>query len=488
MAGLSDEILHAVRGRHPLLFLRTSEEERVVDCLAPLLARQFPGGAVTSWSCVRGLEPAVPQLDTRDPVAALQEIVARPRKGFLVMKDLVLNDPRVARALREAYFAFARDFQTCIVLVSPTAEIPDSLDKEIRLVELGAPTPEELSEKLLAVEAQYPSLALTATLRSQIVMALSGLTLKEAGHVMHRALAEGGSKGRIVEEIFAEKRTLARKAGFLEFIPVPFDISRIGGLENLKEWAAKRKGLFTEGAVQSGIPTPKGVLIMGVAGCGKSMLAKAISGLWKVPLFRLDMSLVFSGAYGSPETAFHRALRTIESMAPVVLWIDEMEAALSAPKDAGTAQSMCFSAFLTWMQEKPPLVFVAATANRIQGLPAEIIRKGRFDQVFFCDLPGKREREEIMGIHLEMNGAHPGDFDMDRLVARTEGWSGAEIEQAVIAGRIEAHQAGRSMSFEDVRRQCDSIVPLSTTMKEQVKAIRDWAHTRATRASKPDEE
>lgn len=486
MSRFEEQILTAIRGRHPLVYLHTSEEERVVDSLKPMIAKTFPGGSLSTWSCVRGLEPAAKDVDTREPVAALQYLIAHPRKGFCVMNDLsaFLNDPRVIRSLREAYFAFCRDFQSCLVIVSSTAAMPESLEKELCLVELDAPSSEELLTRVDTVAKSYPAVSMSSSLRSQIGLALRGLTLMEAEHVMHRTFSGGASKANILDDIFAEKQTLAKKAGYLEFVPVKFDISKVGGLENVKDWAAKRKSLFNYESVKAGLPVPKGVLIMGVSGCGKSMLAKAIAGLWKVPLFRLDMSLVFSGAYGPPEEAFHRALRTIESVAPVVLWIDEMESALSTPKETATPQALAFSAFLTWMQEKPPLVFVAATANRIEKLPAEIIRKGRFDQVFFCDLPANEEREEILSIHLQDNGAHPGDFDMSRLVVRTEGWSGAEIEQLVIAARIEAQQAGRPMNFEDIRRQCDLMVPLSKTMAAQVKAIRDWAFTRATRASR----
>lgn len=489
MARFEEQVQNAVRGRHPLIYVRTAEEERAVERLGAMLGQCFPGGTLTTWSCVRGLEPSLNGAapDTKDPVAAIARLSAEARPGFCVMKDLTafLGDPRVVRAVREAYFAFCREYKTCLVLVSPLP-LPEALESEACYVELEVPTADELALALAEVEKAYPGSSLTATVRSQIVLALRGLTMKEAGHVLHRAFAGGAPKAKLLDEIFAEKQALAKKAGFLEFIPLKFDVSRVGGLENVKDWAAKRKGLFNQEAVKAGLPIPKGVLIMGVSGCGKSLLAKAIAGLWKVPLFRLDMSLIFSGAYGSPEAAFHRALRTIEGVAPVVLWIDEMEAALSAPKDVASPQSLTFSAFLTWMQEKPPLVFVAATANKIENLPAEILRKGRFDQVFFVDLPGKEEREQIINIHLELNGSRPGYLDMDRLVYRTEGWSGAEIEQAIVGARIEAQQEGRAMTFDDIRKQTDAMVPLSRTMAAQVKAIRDWAHNRATRASRLD--
>jgi len=215
------------------------------------------------------------------------------------------------------------------------------------------------------------------------------------------------------------------------------------------------------------------------------MSAKAIASLWHVPLFRLDMNLVFSGIYGNPEESFHRALKAIESVAPAVLWIDEIENALGMTSDSTSAeQSLTFSAFLTWMQERPPLVFVTATANKIEALPAEIIRKGRFDEVFFCDLPGDDERKAIFNIHLKLNGVDPDTVEVDRLLHPTKGWSGAEIEQAVIAARIDALQEKRDVTFQDLMRHAIRMVPLSTTMAEQIRAIRSWSHNRATLASK----
>ncbi|MDO8803648.1 MAG: AAA family ATPase [Elusimicrobiota bacterium] len=480
-----DQIVRAVQGRNPLIYIRTPEEERVIDRLLPLAPHCFPGGSLTTWSCVRGLEPAVEGVDTRDPAAALQQIIANPRRGFFVMKDLsdFLTDPRVVRGLREAYFSFARSYQSAIVLISPSANIPESLEKELFTVELDAPSPEELTARVAEVEKQYAATELSAEERAQVVLALRGLTMTEVNHLIYRVFSAGASGSKVLDEIFAEKGILAKKAGFLEFIPLKFDTSIVGGLENVKTWAAKRKDLFNQAAVNAGMPIPKGVLVMGVSGCGKSLLAKAIAGLWQIPLFRLNMSMVFSGQYGSPETAFRRALDTIEGIAPAVLWIDEMESSLSIPKEAATSQSMIFSEFLTWMQEKPPLIFVAATANRIEMLPAEVIRKGRFDQVFFCDLPDETERAHIIRIHLERNLVDVNTIDINRLITCTSGWSGAEIEQAIIATRIDARQAGKTVTTDGIWLQTYNMVPLSKTMSEQVKAIRDWAFKRATPAS-----
>jgi len=230
---------------------------------------------------------------------------------------------------------------------------------------------------------------------------------------------------------------------------------------------------------------PKGVLLMGVSGCGKSLCIKAVSSAWRLPLYRLEMVRVFSGAYGSPETAFADACHLMEEMAPAVLWIDEIEMGLSSgnSQDGNSALSRIFSFFLTWMQEKPPGLFVAATANRIDLLPAEMIRKGRFDQVFFVDLPRTSEREAIFRIHLAKRGEDPNLFTPDVFADATKGWSGAEIEQCIIAAVTAARMEGRALNIKDLYTSRKQIVPLSTTMQEQVRHIRNWAYERAVRAS-----
>ena len=488
MSIIHDQIQHAVNGRHPVIYLQTPEEDRALQALEELAPQAYDGGTVTTWSCVSGLTPSQGDGDTRDAVAALEVLCADPRPGFYVLKDLApfMNEPTVIRALRDAYFTLVSRNTTSIVIVSPVTTIPETLEKEICFVEVGLPEPDELLGRMREIQTQYPDVQIADEVYSEVALALRGLTLNEVTHVMHRIFRRGETdKVAVLEEVFAEKKVLARKSGYLEFVPNRLDMDHVGGLENVKDWALKRKSMFTQEAVNKGVPVPKGVLIMGVSGCGKSLLAKSIAHLWQVPLFRLDMNLVFSGLYGSPEATFHRALKMIEAVSPAVLWIDEIENGLGMTTDQSTpAQSLTFSAFLTWMQEKPPLVFVAATANRIESLPAEIIRKGRFDQVFFCDLPSDEERRAIIDIHLELNGAKEGNVEVDRLIVSTEGWSGAEIEQAIISARIDAIQEDRDFNTEDVKRHTSTMVPLSQTMAEQIKTIRRWAFDRATLASK----
>jgi hypothetical protein len=491
MSLIHEEIRRAVSGRHPLLYILTPEEDRVVTALESMARDLGPEARVSTWTCVDGLSPGRGSgEDTRDARAAVDAIVREGHPGFYVLKDLSehMARPDVIRSLRNAYHALARGRRTCIAIVAPVLNIPEALQKEICLVEVQLPPPAELLERVGQVQAEYPGASIPEEIRSAVALALRGLTLNEAGHVMHRVFSRAGFTARdIFSEIFAEKELMLRKSGCIEYIPNRIDVENIGGLEILKDWVRKRRDLFTQKAVDEGLPIPKGVLIMGISGCGKSMCAKAIASIWNIPLFRLDMNLVFSGLYGSPEAAFHRALKATEAVAPAVLWIDEIENALGMTSEIATVeQSLTFSSFLTWMQERPPLVFVAATANRIESLPAEVIRKGRFDELFFCDLPTDAERREIVRIHLRMNGVDPAGIDVERLLHATRGWTGAEIEQAIVAARIDAHHEGRTMNLEHIRRQTVRMVPLSTTMAEQIKAIRSWSYQRALKASKEE--
>lgn len=486
MGSLDDAISKAVSGRQPLLFTQTAEEQRVAAALRRLAAdSSVPARAVVEWGCVSGLGGAGG--DTCDPVAALAAIGKADAPAFYLMKDLseFFGRPDVIRSLRDLYDILTRDSGRFVVMVSSQLSLPPSLDKQVCLVDVPPPSTEELRETVAAVEAQYDDAAIPDAFRSEMALALKGLTLNEVGHIMHRVLSRGAlARNEMLEEIFREKEAIVRRSGFLEFIPPRCELAQVGGLENLKDWLVKRRGVFNQKTVDSGMPVPKGILIMGVSGCGKSLCAKVVSSLWGVPLFRLDMNLVFSGMYGSPEAAFHHALKTVESVAPAVMWIDEIENGLGVSEKFGADQNHVFSAFLTWMQEKPPLVFVAATANQIHLLPAEIIRKGRFDQVFFCDLPEAEERESILRIHIESNGGSPDDFDIKYLVIATDGWNGAEIEQAVVSARIDAFGEDRPFNTDDINRHTRAMVPLSETMAEQIKAIRNWAWGRATKASR----
>jgi len=320
-------------------------------------------------------------------------------------------------------------------------------------------------------------------LLQQMAGALSGLTLDEARYALRRALAASRHLGpESISALLEEKRLLINRSGFIEYITDGASLGEVGGLEHLKKWLLERRKLFQWRDSLSADIVPKGILVMGIPGCGKSLSVKAIASCFDLPLYRIDMIEIFSGRHGKPEGAFVEACRLLEDMAPAVLWFDEIESGLSTTESGGE-QGRIFAFFLTWMQEKAKGLFVAATANRIDLLPAEMIRKGRFDEVFFVDLPTESERIAIFKIHLSRRSVDAAGFDLGQLMQFTTGWAGAEIEQCVVSAVTKARLAGREVSEDDLIRTAVKIVPLSRTMSEQITHIRAWAFERAVRAS-----
>ncbi len=325
-----------------------------------------------------------------------------------------------------------------------------------------------------------------------------GLTLQEAENAFALAMVNDGKVDvSDLDIILSEKMQVIKKTGILEFINTDIKISDVGGLENLKSWLNKRNNSWSESAKKYCLPAPKGVLITGVPGCGKSLTAKAMSAAWQLPLLKLDFGKIFSGIVGSSEENMRKAIKTAEAVAPSILWVDEIEKSLSGLNsngDSGTS-SRIFGTFLTWMQEKTAPVFVIATANNINSLPAELLRKGRFDEIFFVDLPTQREREEIFKLHLskrlkDKDVASKIEINSDlykQLAQMTEGFVGAEIEQVVISALYEAFFNKRPLEFSDLANTIKNVVPLSVTQKEQILAIRQWANIRAVAATKKDD-
>jgi SpoVK/Ycf46/Vps4 family AAA+-type ATPase len=483
-----DKIRRALVGGHPLLYVQSWEEPRV-ERLVQHLAKTFFGQPVPSgvWSVVDGLlVDGMPVPDTRDPLKALDAILQASGKGFYLLKDFSASPemrPELVRRLRDLYRGL-KDRGRHVLILSPRLTIPEDLKKEIYVIEYELPDEVEIIRIIDAgVRRRLGAESIDDASVRRLALAMRGLTADEIGHLLGKVFAhrkvfdEGGFL-----EVLAEKEQMSKKEGVLEFVPPRFSLDDVGGYDTLKTWLRKRQALFSKEALDAGIPIPKGLLLMGISGCGKSLCVKTISTLWNLPLFRLDMNAVFGT--DNAESTFLRALRSVEAVAPAVLWIDEIEMGVGGYREGGdAAMSRIFSGFLTWMQEKSALVFVAATANRIQLLPAEIIRKGRFDQVFFVDLPTEEERKQIFGIHLRKNRCDPARFDLVFLSKATKGWNGAEIEQAVISAVVEAYSEARAVTEEDLHRVIGATVPLAVTMEEQIKAIKSWAHDRALNAS-----
>ena len=485
-----EKIRRALVGGHPIIYVQTWEELRVERFVAHL-AKSFYSQPSTYgvWSIVDGLsEDGKPVADTKDPVRALSAIMAGTGPAFYLLKDFpsaMDGRAEVTRRLRDAY-RILKDKGRFVFLVSPRIVIPEEAKKEIFYLEYELPDETEITKILdVFVKSRLEGAGLPDAERKKLSLALKGLTADEVGHLLSKVFATRKAfDDSAFAEVLAEKEQMSKKEGVLEFVPPQFSIEDLGGYQNLKDWLIKRRSLFSREALEAGVPIPKGILLMGMSGCGKSLGIKCISTLWNLPLFRLDMNTVFSGQVGNPELTFLRALRTVEAASPAVLWIDEIEMGVGSTGSGDASMSRIFAGFLTWMQEKDPFVFVAATANRIHLLPAEIIRKGRFDQVFFVDLPNEEERKQIFGIHLARNRQNVGQFDLIFLAKATKGWNGAEIEQAVVSAVVDAYSEKRALTEQDLYKMISATVPLSVTMEDQIKAIKSWAHDRAISASK----
>jgi hypothetical protein len=492
-----DPIRGALAGRQALIFVHTAEEGRLLAWLGRLAADLSPPVPLWTWTCTRGLraesQAGIGDLgaiddraDTRDPASAIQAVADREGPGLFLFQDLppFLDRPAVVRALRDAYAALGRRPNSALLISSPEDRIPAELRPNLLQLELPPPDAEEIDTLVREVWAESSCGTPSEEVLGALRLALQGLALEDVRHVIHRALAARRlSRDTLLAEIGTAKKSALKGNDSLTYVPDQVAMERIGGLHALKDWIDKRSGLFNRGTAESGLPVPKGLLLMGISGCGKSLGAKLVAHAWGVPLFRLDMNLIYSSLFGTPQASFHRALKAVESVAPAVLWIDEIENGLGVGGVREETANLILSAFLTWMQEKPPLVFVAATANRIDALPAEMIRKGRFDEVFFCDLPSEEERAEIFAVHIRANRGDLERFDLARLARESREWNAAEIEQAAIAGRIDAAREGEAFSTEHILVHARRLVPLAKTMSEQVRYIRDWAWDRATPAS-----
>jgi SpoVK/Ycf46/Vps4 family AAA+-type ATPase len=473
----------------PLTYVRTAEEQRIGKVLREV-GRTLHASApvpVWTWSLTQGLlgEDGTAQTGTLEARDALDFIAAHQHAAIFHLKDFhepLRESPEVRRRLRDLYES-CLDQQKFVVISSPVRFVPEEVERDILYIELRPPDLIELSELLRSEARQLSAPEVSEEILDQLARALQGVTLQEARHAVRRALAGSRSLGaESLPALLEEKRLLINRGGVIEFVADSSSIGQIGGLERLKQWLLERRKLFQLRESLSTDIVPKGVLVMGVPGCGKSLSVKAIASYFELPLYRIDMIEVFSGRHGDPEGAFVKACKTLEDMTPAVIWFDEIEMGITAG-EAGGQQGRIFAFFLTWMQEKARGLFVAATANRIDLLPAEMIRKGRFDEVFFVDLPLVPERVEILKIHLRRRDIDGSGFDLERLAAYMKGWTGAEIEQSVVSALTKARLKEQQLTEQDLFQAAAEVVPLAQTMKEQINHIRSWAFERAVRAS-----
>ncbi len=475
----------------PLIYVQSPEEDRVLSLVTQAAEfRQGGGSQLFVWSITDGLVEGgrVNQSQPDGARGVLDFVVSYPTPAIFLLKDFhefIRESAAVRRRLRDVYHACLKS-RKAVVICSPVKVVPPEIEREVAFLKLPMPDLVELAS-LLTEEAA--GLGATGDLgpeaRYILGRALQGLTFDEARHAIRFAFAQAHRLDpSVVPLLQEEKRLLVRKSGLMEYVPDTVGIDQVGGVDVLKKWLEQRKGLFfSEEGVTSEI-VPKGILLMGVSGCGKSLTARAVASAFALPLYRVDMSQVFAAGLGNAERVFAEACRTMEEIAPAVVWFDEIENAISRQhQDSSGVLDRIFGYFLTWMQEKPKGLFVAATANRIDLLPAEMIRKGRFDQVFFIDLPDQPERMEIFRIHLQRRRIGTAGLSLDLATVRTEGWTGAEIEQAVISALTASRLANEPLTDKYLLPALEDIVPLSKTMSEQVKYIRAWASDRAISAT-----
>lgn len=495
------ELETLIRARYPILYIVSTEELRAQSVIIEVAKKRQK--KVFEWSYSTGIVPAGTSIQsqknrstaTKEPLAALDQVIEQVEPALFVFKDLhpflTKNNYAIVRKLKEIALHLKNSYKT-ILLISPILEIPTELEKEITVLNHPLPTREDLNALLDKIAADVNHLKVKIELdeegRDRLLQAALGLTLGEAENVFAKIIVKSGRlSGDDITEVFAEKQQIIRKSGLLEYYAASEDFNSVGGLAILKEWLNKRASAFTAEARAFGLPPPKGILMLGVQGCGKSLCAKAVATQWQLPLLRFDMGRMFGSLVGSSEENVRRAIAVADSVAPAILWVDEIDKAFAGSQgsgavDGGTAARV-FGTFLTWLSEKTAPVFVVATANDISQLPPELLRKGRLDEIFFVDLPDKEERAEIFGIHINKRGRDATTFDLEALADASKDFSGAEIEESINSALYDAFYDKQDIRTEHVSNALAQTVPLAKTMDEQIHRLRQWAEGRARHAS-----
>lgn len=511
------EIKELIEAFYPIINVVSSEENRVIDFLGDLCGQT--NSFLIIWSNTKGfLEYGVEDEETyytymkdlrgmtgniNRALETLEKIPAnnKDEKVIFLMLDLhpYFDDSKVIRNLRDIAADFKTNFKT-LVMLTPVMNLPVELEKDVAVVDYELPNRDEIKKIIVSsfmgtlrnsMESEDASKNIKKIDRiylDKIIQSCIGLTSSEIENAIAKAIISSESIYDIDPQvIFNEKRQVVQKSGILDFIPLNEKLGDVGGLNELKSWIRKRSQLFNKKAEKFGIVSPKGMLMVGIQGCGKSLVAKSIASELNVPLLKLDIGSLMQSALGSSEENVRKAIKLSETIGNCVLWMDEIEKGFSGvhssgKSDAGTL-SRVFATFLTWMQEKTKPVFVVATSNDIEALPPEFLRKGRFDEIFFVDLPNVEERTSIFNIHLKKVNRDPKKFDMDSLVKYSEGFSGAEIESSIQSALTDAFTSNRELETKDIINSLKETYPLSQMMPEKIKTLRNWASNRARRAT-----
>ena len=493
-----------IRARYSLLYIVGAEEEPIEAVIAQVALQVTPARRVLRWDLVRGWEDNASGKGS--VMAALDRIgiTAVEEYTIFLLRDLhpALKYPYtdknapVVRELRNLTRELKRSKKT-IILTSHALELPEELKEEVTVIDFPLPNVQEIDSLISHVVEKPQQLQVSGLAREQLVKACQGLSRARIGRVLAKALA---AKQQInesdIDGVLEEKQQAIRQTGILEFFNSRESLKSVGGLENLKQWVKMRQDAFTDEARRYGIPNPKGVLLVGIQGTGKSLSAKTIACEWRLPLLRLDTGRLFGGIVGESESRVRQMIQLAEAIAPCVLWIDEIDKAFGniisgGDGDSGTSRRV-FGSLITWMQEKTSPVFIVATANNVRILPAELLRKGRFDEIFFLNLPSESERQDIFKVHLQrLRPTRLREFDLEVLAKRAENFSGAEIEQVVIDGLYRAfgtfvNGQRRDLMTEDILRSIEDTVPLAAIARSQIEDLKRWAAEAGARTASND--
>lgn len=518
MADVTERLKILIDSSTPIVVMETVEEMRAVRSVrAACTALNL---AVFEWSIASGLSRcgdthevtssalassyatgggtdtnAQAIYNSREPAQALGNMEGMTVEAVFILKDFHrhMDDPVVVRRLRDVGQKFSTNRRT-LIITAPSIEVPPELASLVEYVELPLPDPQRLRQ---IIDETSVRMGKTRTLKrsldvagmSALIDSLRGLTEEEAERALSQAIVSRyGLTPEIITDVLQAKKELLRRSGMLDFVDASEDMQSVGGLENLKRWLAQRRGAWEASASDFGLDPAKGVIILGVQGCGKSLCAQAVAGEWNLPLVKFDSAAIFDKYIGETEKRIQKVFKVAEGLAPCVLWIDELEKVFagsgpdSASVDAGVS-SRILASFLSWMQDRKAPVFVAATCNNVTVLPPELIRKGRFDELFFVDLPNLAERKQILGIQLTRRKRNPDEFDLQIIASAARGFSGAEIGAAVQAALYAAFAVKQPLTTQNLLTAIAQTVPLSTTRAEEIQELRAWAQTRAVPAS-----
>lgn len=505
MEDVFQKLILMIRAYYPVLYLHSYEYYRTkqkIKGIVELLRREGKKVNYYQWDCVYGLVQILPDKTEKriermqNPLEVLAYILNSKKSGeknIFVLDDINNHIDRDEVKLMFRKIAEATNNNTHAIILSSIYRLPAELEKYLVVLQIPLPKRNELGE-VLDIVAKQSKVELKTNLRNRLIDAALGMTSMEADLAYCLASVKDGFDDKSPFTVSSEKEQIIRKSGILDYFPKNESLKDVGGMENLKEWLKKRQLAYDKEARDWGLKEPKGLLLLGVPGCGKSLIAKSIASSWNMPLLRLDVGKVFQGIVGSSEDNIRKAIATAEAVAPCVLWIDEIEKGLSGVQSSGATDggvtSRIFSTILTWMQEKTAPVFVVATANNINQLPPELLRKGRFDEIFFVDLPSQKEKENIFSIHLQKNRQNVSSFALDILAQKAEGFNGAEIEEcvkeAMFTAYVESQESNIAPKLQMIHilDAIKNTVPLSKTMEKQITDLRKFAVSRAKNASK----